>query len=535
MLEKHMDVEVLLTRAENSLDKFLGKSVKEVLKVLDEDAMRPSNLIELITGSIQVHTMLQEKETRDILIMAMKKTEAEEFAKFIGIKEWENIHYKLAHIKFTKTVMKKALEFFGREFDEKSANVKTDSEIVGPKRILFQHQIDTVEKIRKKLGKSPHKALLHMPTGSGKTISAMRVILIHLLENPSTSVIWLAYNEELCEQAMNEFQRMWCAAGDRKIKTYRFFGKSKVNLLKVKDGFIVASLLKMLGAAGKNNTFLSEMAQKTGLVVIDEAHQATAKKFSIIIEELAENKDTKLLGLSATPGRKSDSTNIENIALARFFAQQKVMLDTGSENPITFLTEKGYLAKPKFNKIEYNGNTLSDTDIKKLEKDIDVPKYILEKLSEDAKRNLKITVEIMRLAKTHNKIIVFASAVEHARSISLILSAKKYNSHYINSKTPSGIRSDILYRYKETKDPMILCNYGILTTGFDAPQTSAIVIARPTKSYVLYAQMVGRGIRGIKAGGNKTCEISTVIDSNINDFIDITEVFTRWEDLWNDA
>ena len=72
---------------------------------------------------------------------------------------------------------------------------------------------------------------------------------------------------------------------------------------------------------------------------------------------------------------------------------------------------------------------------------------------------------------------------------------------------------------------MILCNYGILTTGFDAPQTSAIVIARPTKSYVLYAQMVGRGIRGIKAGGNKTCEISTVIDSNINDFIDITEVF----------
>ena len=180
----------------------------------------------------------------------------------------------------------------------------------------------------------------------------------------------------------------------------------------------------MLGAAGKNNTFLSEMAQKTGLVVIDEAHQATAKKFSIIIEELAENKDTKLLGLSATPGRKSDSTNIENIALARFFAQQKVMLDTGSENPITFLTEKGYLAKPIFNKIEYNGNTLSDTDIKKLEKDIDVPKYILEKLSEDAKRNLKITVEIMRLAKTHNKIIVFASAVEHARSISLILSAK---------------------------------------------------------------------------------------------------------------
>jgi len=529
-----MKIDTLLSRAESSLPAFLHKSVSEVLFSLDPNTMRTKNLVELITKSTQVHVMLQQKNTRDIIIRAMTVKEAEEFARFIGVKKWEDVHYKLTHTKFTKSIMEKALKFFGKPFDEETIDAKTYSETVGPERILFQHQLDTVKKIGIKLSQSPHKVLLHMPTGSGKTISAMRIVLIHLLENPAALVIWLAHNEELCEQAMNEFQRMWNVAGDRKIKTYRFFGKSKINLLNVKNGFVSAGLLKMLGSANKNNTFLSEIAQKASFVVIDEAHQATAQKFSIVIEELARNKNTRLLGLSATPGRTSYVTDTENRQLARFFANQKVILDTGNENPVTFLIRNGYLAKPQFNQIKYGSSNLSEQDIRRLEKEIDIPKPILEKLSADSRRNLQLVIEILRLARTHKKIIVFASEVEHARSLAMMLLAQKCNSHYITSKTPSGIRSNILHRYKNTDEPMVLCNYGILTTGFDAPKTSAVVIARPTKSYVLYAQMVGRGIRGPKAGGNSTCEISTVIDDNINDFINITEIFTQWESAWND-
>ena len=531
-----MKIETLLVRAEPSLKSFLNKSIIEVLTVYP-DAMRTGNLVKLITESIQVHTMLQEVKTRNILIRAMTQTEAKEFAKCIGIKKWHYVQHELTHTKFTKTVMKKALEFFGEKFDEEPSNKKLDIESISPERILFQHQIDTVAKIRKKLETSPYRALLHMPTGSGKTISAMRVVLTQLLENPSTLVIWLAHNEELCEQAMNEFQTMWHKAGDRKITTHRFFGQSKIKLLNVKEGFVSASLLKMLGSAKKSNTFLSEIAQNTSLVIIDEAHQAIAEKFSIIINELAANKNTKLLGLSATPGRKSDSADIENKRLASFFANQKVMLDTGKKNPITFLIEKGYLAKPNFQSIHYEDDksvALSKEDITRLQREADVPKSILEKLSKSTVRNLELVHKIIHLTKTHKKIIVFASGVEHARSISIILSAKNCNSHYITSKTPKGIRSIILDRYKNTDKPMVLCNYGILTTGFDAPKTSAVVIARPTKSRVLYAQMVGRGIRGPKAGGNKTCEILTVIDKGINEFISITEIFTQWESAWNE-
>ncbi len=223
-----------------------------------------------------------------------------------------------------------------------------------------------------------------------------------------------------------------------------------------------------------------------------------------------------------------------NRQLAQFFANRKIMLDTGKKNPVLFLIEKKYLANPIFTPIRYLSNNLSDKDILKIEKDLDIPYSILEKLSHDTKRNLSIIQEIMRLSKKHKKIIVFASSVKHARNISLILSAKKYNSYYVVGKTPSKIRAKILDDYKNIDKSMILCNYGILTMGFDAPKTSAVVIARPTKSYVLYAQMVGRGIRGPAAGGNETCEIATVMDESINEFINVTNIFTRWERAWNE-
>jgi superfamily II DNA or RNA helicase len=72
-----------------------------------------------------------------------------------------------------------------------------------------------------------------------------------------------------------------------------------------------------------------------------------------------------------------------------------------------------------------------------------------------------------------------------------------------------------------------------LTAGFDAPRTSAALIARPTKSLVLYSQMVGRAIRGPRAGGNKEAEIVTVVDRGLPGFGSVAEAFNNWEDVWS--
>jgi superfamily II DNA or RNA helicase len=81
---------------------------------------------------------------------------------------------------------------------------------------------------------------------------------------------------------------------------------------------------------------------------------------------------------------------------------------------------------------------------------------------------------------------------------------------------------------------MVLANYGVLTAGFDAPNTSAALIARPTRSLVLYSQMLGRATRGPRAGGHQTAEIVTVIDTELPGFGSLVEAFHNWEDVWHE-
>ncbi|HEX7379106.1 MAG TPA: hypothetical protein VF278_18430 [Pirellulales bacterium] len=51
------------------------------------------------------------------------------------------------------------------------------------------------------------------------------------------------------------------------------------------------------------------------------------------------------------------------------------------------------------------------------------------------------------------------------------------------------------------------------STGFDAPKTDLVLIARQVFSPVRYMQMVGRGLRGTANGGKETCRIVTVLDN----------------------
>jgi DNA repair protein RadD len=114
-----------------------------------------------------------------------------------------------------------------------------------------------------------------------------------------------------------------------------------------------------------------------------------------------------------------------------------------------------------------------------------------------------------------------------------VLRARGVESDAVTGSTNKFERARLIQKYKSNlPQPMVLCNYGVLTTGFDAPSTSAAIIARPTQSLVLYSQMVGRAIRGPRAGGNAKAEIVTVVDQALPGFRDPAEAFTNWEDVW---
>ena len=83
----------------------------------------------------------------------------------------------------------------------------------------------------------------------------------------------------------------------------------------------------------------------------------------------------------------------------------------------------------------------------------------------------------------------------------------------------------------KNSDLNILLNYGVLTTGFDAPKTDVVFIARPTASIVLYSQIIGRGLRGPNIGGTKECKIINVKD-NIVGLPNYDKIYEYFDDYY---
>jgi superfamily II DNA or RNA helicase len=112
-----------------------------------------------------------------------------------------------------------------------------------------------------------------------------------------------------------------------------------------------------------------------------------------------------------------------------------------------------------------------------------------------------------------------------------VLSVRGVRAAAISSRTDPAERRRVLEEYKAGKNYDVLINYGVLTTGFDAPKTNVVIVARPTQSVVLYSQMIGRAMRGPRSGGNAECLVITVKDA-IPGFRSVYEGFTHWEDVW---
>ncbi|KKK92256.1 hypothetical protein LCGC14_2704740, partial [marine sediment metagenome] len=126
---------------------------------------------------------------------------------------------------------------------------------------------------------------------------------------------------------------------------------------------------------------------------------------------------------------------------------------------------------------------------------------------------------------------VFALSVENAHLITELLNLRNIESRCVDGKCTPYDRQKYIEEYK-SGNVQVLVNYGVLTTGFDAPNTNAVLIARPTGSLVLYSQMIGRGIRGPRMGGNEECILVDIKD-NLVGFPDERNAFTYFDDEWD--
>ena len=317
--------------------------------------------------------------------------------------------------------------------------------------------------------------------------------------------------------------------GLREVNVHRYWGNRSLDLRKLPSGFLVTGLAKLRAASDSDHTLLAHLAYQAAAVVFDEAHQAVAKTYAFVTEQLCSTRPP-LLGLTATPGRTAKLTEAD-YQLARMFNQTKVSIDPrGHDSPVTYLIQNQYLADPRFVPISFD----SDIAVTDPEPGVDYTRDDLDSLGRNDERTSKIVELAKNAAARHPRTIVFCPSVESAIECNRLLQGEGVVSQVVTAGTHSVERRAIIDAFRDdSREHMVMFNYGVLTAGFDAPRTRCVIIARPTTSLVLYSQMAGRAMRGPRVGGNRTAEIMTVADTNLPGFGSVTDAFTNWEDLWS--
>lgn len=138
----------------------------------------------------------------------------------------------------------------------------------------------------------------------------------------------------------------------------------------------------------------------------------------------------------------------------------------------------------------------------------------LKSIEEDNTRNMMIVDKIAELKRIGmKKILFFGCSVDHSRIISVLLQTKhNMQADYVDFNVGIDARIKSIEEFKKG-DLEVLCNFNILTTGFDAPNIDCVFVGRPIRSTLLYTQIIGRGMRGTKTGGTENMMLVDIDDN----------------------
>ena len=411
---------------------------------------------------------------------------------------------------------------------------------------LFDYQNSIRKQLNSFLSKRKNKRIIaHMPTGSGKTRTTMELISDFIrtrTEADPTLVVWMAHSDELCEQAAQTFAETWEKLGSEDASIYRLWGgRPQQKLDFSKPIFLITSFqtcfAAMMSRHDKRFEIMSNLRNECDLLVVDEAHMSTAPTYKSAIEFLC-NENTQLIGLTATPGRHHVGGDTEGTkGLATFYENNKITL--GDEildgtSPIEFLQSRGILSKVDRYELPTNIDIkLSPKRAQAFSELLELPKDILRELGDNAQRTMLVASHALVLTVEQKKqTIIFCPSKENASNLALLLQTKGCVARAITGDTPMNDRRQWIEEFK-SGDVKVLTNFGVLTTGFDAPNIEAVIIARPTTSVVLYSQMIGRGLRGSAVNGSEFCTLVDVVD-NIENLPGIPQAFTYFDEFFGD-
>lgn len=387
-------------------------------------------------------------------------------------------------------------------------------------RTLYEHQIEAMKALDLMNQKAEFNTLLVLPTGGGKTLTAVNWLLKNAVDK-GKKVIWIAHRQLLLEQAADTFKSNAYTGEmvNHTAFTYRIIsGAHDMPIhIKLDDNILIVGKDSIVRSLNMLDKWLNG---EEVYLVVDEAHHAVAKSYKKIIEYVkTKASSVKLLGLTATPFRTSED---EQGALKQIFTDDIVYRTDLQE-----LIDKAILAYPYYDDCETKLKFSEELGLKAIKsiENLDVlPENLVKNIAGNAERNALIVKKYLDNYEKYGPTIVFTVGVDHAIALNKLFNekGKKYGikSEYIVSSIrdqATGItisskeNEEKINRYKNG-EVQVLINVNILTEGTDLPLTHTVFLTRPTVSTVLMTQMVGRALRGTKAGGTKEAYIVSFID-----------------------
>ena len=290
----------------------------------------------------------------------------------------------------------------------------------------------------------------------------------------SPEAVWITHRKELAEQTCEMLRR------DARVRVTIPSWTPGTPAPSIWDG--VAVFMAQTASRRSDQPDIWNGYNDDDLMIIDEAHHAVAPGWERAIRQWP----GRVLGMTATPWRLSRKEGFNRLFTKLVCGPQ--MADLQSQE---FLCEALISLPPDEDRIQGGKiSTMGD---------------YTETGIEHANRNKEVmtarALEFWKEQAGDRQTIIYAVSVGHANNLGAVFNDAGITAEVILGDTNTYRRSAAIRDF-ESRKLQVLVNVAVATEGFDLPDASCVVIARPTKSLTLYLQMVGRGLRPKRNGGN---------------------------------
>lgn len=337
---------------------------------------------------------------------------------------------------------------------------------LGPDTLdLWPYQEEAFQAVRRELARAK-STLVILPTGTGKTVLFSKIS--RACVERGGRVLVLAHRGELIQQAANVMERVGIVAG---IEMADARARAACD-----PDVVIATVQSM-----QRDRLASWPSDHFRLAIVDEAHHATATTYQKVLNHF---HPAKVLGVTATPDRADEDR------IADVFGS--VAYEMSIWDAMTAAPPGPYLCRLRYVQCDVG---IDLRDIRTTGGD-----FNLADLEAKISPLIDTLANAIRQEVGDRRTLVFTPDVGSATAMATALQSLGIVADWVAGD--SADRDAKVAKYK-SGEIQILVNCNLLTEGFDAPETAAIGLCRPTKSRPLYAQMIGRGTR--RAEGKADC------------------------------